>query len=745
MKRILRVWSLVVTLACFPATVLAVSAVFSGDPIDSTTGLPYEILPGFPLVLPGPDRVLGTPDDVVDPSVVGDIDMVVRSGSLPPAAAIPPPAALSGPAALPVGVAGSTVNGGVEIPFTVFLSDGLTSNDAPAGHVLAAPDMDGIPVIVVAFADLDGDGFIGPTNQDDAGAADNNLEVRELEPVGRTAALFSGGVARGSIAVRAGLPASRGGLRVLLAAMALTGPFDQTVFSGNVPTGPAIATALPFLPERDLAKLIRDRVAPAGPNTTLQPLIQFVALPSPTSTLPFALRLDGTEPTTDVAIVNSQPAVGVAFREDVQNLAAQRDVTEVVLGTTVPANHRRIRVVAVDRWSNPADAGAGFTVTLHATPPLRVARPPRAAHPRNVILRATQQIRLDLAARLGTPESTTGTLTAEHNGAVVAALTIRVDARANRPRADVVVPSLQAATIQSAVETVTDVNHDGQLVVDVRPGLYRETVTINRGLLLRGSTAGTTIVQGDGTTSTIRVNAPGTTVQQITAVGGEDGFALDAANAVLTEAAAWHNRQAGVTVTGAGTRIWRTAAVDNGSDGLFIGPTGGALCSENTLADNLGFGANLSATPNPQLDNNLLSGNAAGGLNLASVNTAAVADNLSVDNIGPGIQLVGTQNSQVLGNLSAVNDDDGLRIDSEAGGTGGAALLATSAALPRRSGNAGVGNLVSGNVLDTNHGYGLFVRRSPNDDFSAADGLQPPPGDNDSLNNRKGNVFVRTN
>ncbi len=48
-------------------------------------------------------------------------------------------------------------------------------------------------------------------------------------------------------------------------------------------------------------------------------------------------------------------------------------------------------------------------------------------------------------------------------------------------------------------------------------------------------------------------------------------------------------------------------------------------------------------------------------------------------------------------------------------------------------------------LVDTNHGYGLFVRRSPNDDFSAADGLQPPPGDNDSHNNRKGDVVIRTN
>jgi len=53
------------------------------------------------------------------------------------------------------------------------------------------------------------------------------------------------------------------------------------------------------------------------------------------------------------------------------------------------------------------------------------------------------------------------------------------------------------------------------------------------------------------------------------------------------------------------------------------------------------------------------------------------------------------------------------------------------------------GALVLDNIFDSNHGYGLFVRRSPDADFGAAPGVQSPAGDNQATGNRKGDVFVR--
>ncbi len=737
MKRLACVAILII--CCGATRAMAVSAVFNGDPINPASGLPYEIAPGFPLVLPGPDGVLGTADDVVDSAIIGDIDMVVRSGSPAATSVIPPPTIVGGRGAVPVGVAGSTVSGGVEVPFTVFLSDGVTSSAAPSGHLLPAADMDGIPVLVAAFGDLDGDGFIGPTGDPSPPMA--ALQIRELEPVGRAVALFSSGVARGSIAVHAGSPARDGGLSIALTAMALTGPFDPTFFGGNVPSGPAISTALPFVPQRDLTRLIRDRAVPAAPNSTLQQVIQFAAVPSVASGAPFALPLNGSSPTIDVAVVDSQAAVRAAFQENARPPTLRHAVDDIVLGTTTPANARQLRLAATDRWGNPADVSGGFAVTLRATPPLRIVQPHAARRGLDIPLHSTFGVRVTIKVPPGTPQGTSGTLVAERAGVIVGALAYHVDARVNRPAPDITVPSNQAATIGQALAQASDVNQDGTVVVEVKPGLYRENVAINRPLLLHGDGAGTTVVEGDGTTGVLSITAAGTTVEGITAVGGTAGFAVDAPSGTLIDVRAWRNLHAGVAINGSDTELWRSEARENGGDGVLISAASATICTDGDSFDNGGAGINVTAASNGLVDSTRLSGNAGGGINLASVTGTTVTDNASVQNIGAataagggasgggggtdtggsaGISLSSSQSNQILNNLSALNDDDGVHLDTTSG------------------------NLISGNVIDTNQGYGLFVRRSTNDDFASTTGVQAPPGDNSVSNNRKGDVFVST-
>ena len=83
---------------------------------------------------------------------------------------MPPPAASP-----PVAIAGGGhVADGNEVPFTVLVSDGSAGLGVPLG----GPEMNGIPVIVAAFADLDRDGFIGPTSDDPAGATTRSARRR---------------------------------------------------------------------------------------------------------------------------------------------------------------------------------------------------------------------------------------------------------------------------------------------------------------------------------------------------------------------------------------------------------------------------------------------------------------------------------------------------------------------------------------------------------------------------------------
>src|SRR5262245_2458000 len=161
------------------------ASIFDGDPVDPGSGLPYPILPGVPLILPGPDGRFRPP--VVVSETIGDVDLVIRSGSLGIGPVMPPPVA-SPPAGVAGGVRGTS---GGEVPFTVIASSGGLGVGVPLGGT----SLDLIPVIVFAWADHDGDGVIGPTNDDPDGAADNERELQEAEfPVGRQAAVFSGGV-----------------------------------------------------------------------------------------------------------------------------------------------------------------------------------------------------------------------------------------------------------------------------------------------------------------------------------------------------------------------------------------------------------------------------------------------------------------------------------------------------------------------------------------------------------------------
>ncbi|MBX3027100.1 right-handed parallel beta-helix repeat-containing protein [bacterium] len=705
----------IVGLVMGPGTGWAASAVFTGDPVDPGSGQPYEILPGKPLVRPGADGILGTADDVVDRGVIGDIDLVVRAGDRPASADIPPPALATGD--LPSGVAGPRGAGGVDIPFTVFVSDGAVAAPRPAGRLLAAADLDGLPVVVAAFADFDGDGVIGLTSADAAGDADAHLELRELEPVGRAAAILGGGVARGRIAIRAGLPASAGGLRVALAAVALTGSLDPSFFDGAIPNGPGISTALPFLPLRDLGRIIRDRAVPAGPTTTLQQLVQFAAVPPSDA---YALPLDGSEPTIDGARVVSQPAVRVSVRRGRDPAAPPLD--RLTFGTTAASATLDVRLLPVDRFENPADPPDGYRVVVDGGPALAVLgqRGQRAGRPL-LIAGANGRALLGRVAR-GTRDGATGVLRIERDGVVVASLPYAVDARVQRWRPDVTVPSRSAPTLQAALDAATDRNHDGTIAISVRPGLYRGSVRVARALELTGAGSGLTVLLGGGSAPTVDVSAAGAVVQGVTAVGGGSGFRLGGRGAQLRASSAWRNLGAGIDAAGAGVAAREIAALENGGSGILIGGgADGARCEASLLRGNFGAGADVEAAVDAQLDGNAAIDNNAGGLVLNGAAAPTARDNQCVNNVGSGLMLARSGAATVAGNLSAGNDEDGLHMDRCDDAT------------------------ITGNTIVDNKGTGIFFRRGSNGDFAAAPGVQAAPGDNAVSGNRRGDVEIRAN
>jgi len=352
----------------------------------------FELQPGVTRLVAGPDARLGTDDDALAPPAIGDVDLVLRTGMTDFAGPFPDPAPLRG--SMPEAVA-EPFGDGVPIAFVVAASDGAP---IPAtGTPVVSPSLEGMPVLVVAFADLDGDGFVGVTNLD-GDPLDDGLEEAELEPVGRRFALMSGGRASGFLHIAVGGPAAAP-VSVVLTAAAFLGPFDAAFFGGAVPTGPAVMTRFPFPPETDPDRVVDGGLpGPGDPDTLIGIEIRDQFTPDPEKHIlgeAFTLPTDGSEVSVDVVLAGSgwpvrfglgrlpqgpepEPPANGLLRPGL-DAAGQPVLYEILYSVPVePGSEPEIRVLTVlplDRLGNVADPVLNSTVTLHAEGRVRILSP----------------------------------------------------------------------------------------------------------------------------------------------------------------------------------------------------------------------------------------------------------------------------------------------------------------------------------------------------------------------------------
>jgi hypothetical protein len=466
-RRVLTVLAGAALLGLLPARAGAQGfPILRGDPIDPDTDQARMILPGVPLMVPhGGGRF------TADPSIVGDVDLVVRAGSPAVGPAIPAPAA--SPVVAVAG--GRRVLGGTPIPFTVVASDGDPAT--AVGNPLLGAEMDGIPVVVTVFADLDGDGFVGPTNADPDGKRDNARELQEATfPVGRQVAFFQNGVARGTVAVRKGAPASAGGLDVVLTAVAFVGPLHPYFFFGSLPDGPGVATLLPFFPYVAPYQVVPGLGAwgPASPATRLDYVLRPAFEPPVDDALvgtPFALPTDGSGPTIDRAIVYSgafsrlrfvRPSSPAAFSVDDEVPLARgaggvlwEELSALDLPDDGPGDQRIVHLVPADALDNITDPPPDLTATLVAGPGVLIVAPDTDNDPTTETISVPSAAGIDVVLddSGGVGDSTgVSRLTVVAGGYPTASLDVRLT-RATRS----VAPSVTAAAIVSPPVVSPDV------------------------------------------------------------------------------------------------------------------------------------------------------------------------------------------------------------------------------------------------------------------------------------------------
>lgn len=396
-RRRILIASFVLLLGALPARA---QQVFVGDPVDPGTGQAYPVLPGLPLVLPGIDETFGTGDDVLNLSITGDVDLVVRSGSFA-GPAIPAPALAVGGAPIATATAGGGSSGqGAEAGLTVVVSDG----SGTYGNVLSAADLDLRPVTVYAFADLDDDGVLGPTSAD--GTADDSLELQEVTAyAGRQMGTLFEGRFDDSLGVEIGAPPSLGGVVVGLVAGAYTGSTPEDLFTD----GPLVLTRWPFFPPLDPKDLLGGGNAPS-PDPALPNELEWDTELNwiPPASHPslggaFAVEVDGSEPTTDQLLVESAPAIGarvfaepsaasflararprlrVAPAAGAPGRALVLPIDRAVLASDGAATQLSVRVLPVDLFANVADPAAPVTVELATSGSARIVSPDLDANDR---------------------------------------------------------------------------------------------------------------------------------------------------------------------------------------------------------------------------------------------------------------------------------------------------------------------------------------------------------------------------
>lgn len=379
-----------------------------GDPIDPATGRAAEIVPGAPWVrwTDGGWRV--------ERRVVGDVDLVVRSGFVDPADGIPAPG--SGEVAL--GTA-EPFGRGVPVPLTVLPSDGRRGAGAP----VRPPYWEGLPVLVAAFPDLDGDGYVGVTNRD-GNRRDFGRERQEWTPVGLAWAFGRDGAARAELRAGIGGP-SAAPARVALVAAAYAGPIDPDYRDGVFPRGPAVMTALPFLPVTAPDALLYALPLPAvppEPGARIAVDVQVAFAPWRESRRlreAFAVALDGSEASVDVAEVRSGRVVrvGLARRAGLRGVGgavrpgvdararplAIEVLSRLALRDDGRASRSVFRLVPLDRLGNVGDPEAPLEVRVNTDGVVRIVAPDRDGDPfsETLVVHAAHgtQLALDDAGR----------------------------------------------------------------------------------------------------------------------------------------------------------------------------------------------------------------------------------------------------------------------------------------------------------------------------------------------------------
>jgi parallel beta-helix repeat protein len=229
---------------------------------------------------------------------------------------------------------------------------------------------------------------------------------------------------------------------------------------------------------------------------------------------------------------------------------------------------------------------------------------------------------------------------------------------------------LNYTTIQAAIDAHETL--DGH-TISVKEGIYYEHVAVNKSISLIGENRTTTVIDGNGTGTDIRVTANSAVIKGFTVKNGNTGIHLyQANNSMVTENDVVLNGDAILVDYSCNFTVHQNIAGNNTDRGILVSNSSNFVVSNNHVYGNGMYGLNVNSSANGLIKQNNAYGNYYDGLGLLDSSNCTIIENDVRDNHLFGI-IIGSSgdgfiyHNNVIGNALQASDinltnrwDDGV-------------------------------------------------------------------------------------